>query len=68
MIIDSAVVAAFAPTGALRAAINLGNPILASAVTGSEPKGVSVELARGFAERLGRTSRDGCIRRRGQIC
>ncbi len=53
MIIDSAVVAAFAPTGALRAAINLGNPILASAVTGSEPKGVSVELARGFAERLG---------------
>lgn len=53
MIIDSAIVAAFAPTGALRAAINLGNPILANAIPGSEPTGVSVELACGFAERLG---------------
>lgn len=53
MIIDSALVAAFAPTGALRAAINLGNPILASAAPDGEPKGVSVDLARGFAERLG---------------
>src|ERR1700712_2081555 len=53
MIIDPAIVAAFAPTGVLRAAINLGNPILASATPGREPKGVSVDLARGFAERLG---------------
>jgi polar amino acid transport system substrate-binding protein len=52
MIIDSAIVAAFAPTGALRAAINLGNPILATATPDSGPKGVSVDLARGFAERL----------------
>src|SRR5262245_12978513 len=44
----------FAPTGRLRAAINLGNPILAGrgAATG-EPKGVSVDLARAFGERLG---------------
>jgi polar amino acid transport system substrate-binding protein len=51
---DPRVVTAFAPTGKLRASINLGNPILANkdAATG-EPAGVSVDLARGFAERLG---------------
>lgn len=45
---------AFAPTGKLRASINLGNPILANkhAQTG-EPVGVSVDLARAFAKRLG---------------
>lgn len=54
MTIDSAVIRAFAPTGVLRASINLGNPILAHAdpVTGA-PGGVSVDLARAFAERLG---------------
>ena len=45
---------AFAPTGKLRASINLGNPILANAdpETG-EPFGISIDLARAFAERLG---------------
>lgn len=44
----------FAPTGRLRAAINLGNPILAgrAAATG-EPQGVSVDLARAFGAGLG---------------
>lgn len=44
----------FAPTGRLRAAINLGNPILAGrdAATG-EPKGVSIDLARALGQRLG---------------
>jgi polar amino acid transport system substrate-binding protein len=48
------IVRAFAPTGRLRASINTGNPILALAepVTGSA-KGVSVDLAHGFAQRLG---------------
>lgn len=48
------VVAELAPSGKLRAAINLGNPILASrdAVTG-EPAGVSVDLARELGKRLG---------------
>ena len=48
------VVAALAPTGRLRASINLGNPILANrdAATG-QPVGVSIDLARAFAERLG---------------
>lgn len=47
-------VAELAPTGTLRAAINLGNPILASkdAATG-EPRGVSVDLAREAAKRAG---------------
>jgi polar amino acid transport system substrate-binding protein len=45
---------AFAPKGKLRASINLGNPILANRnpQTG-EPGGVSVDLARALAERLG---------------
>lgn len=43
-----------APSGTLRAAINFGNPILATrdAVTG-EPHGVSVDLARELGKRLG---------------
>jgi polar amino acid transport system substrate-binding protein len=45
--------AAFAPTGKLRAAINLGNPILAHAVGEGGAGGVSVDLAREFARRLG---------------
>ncbi|GLU31750.1 ABC transporter substrate-binding protein [Trinickia caryophylli] len=53
MTIDPSVVAAFAPTGKVRASINLGNPILANKdpVSG-EPFGVSVDLARAFAEKL----------------
>jgi polar amino acid transport system substrate-binding protein len=43
-----------APTGTLRAAINLGNPILASKDPSTgEPRGVSVDLSRELARRLG---------------
>lgn len=45
--------AAFAPTGRLRASINLGNPILAGRNAAGEPAGVSVDLARELARRLG---------------
>jgi polar amino acid transport system substrate-binding protein len=47
------VVSDLAPTGKVRAAINFGNPILATkdAATG-EPRGVSVDLARELAKRL----------------
>ncbi|MDQ0011958.1 polar amino acid transport system substrate-binding protein [Variovorax boronicumulans] len=49
-----ALVSAFAPGGTLRASINLGNPILANRDAASgEPVGVSVDLAREFARRLG---------------
>ncbi len=51
---DPATTALLAPAGRLRAAINLGNPILA----GTDPatgraRGVSVDLAQALAERLG---------------
>lgn len=51
---NSSFVRSFAPTGRLRASINLGNPILANKdpATG-QPVGVSIDLARAFAERLG---------------
>ncbi|WP_322004490.1 ABC transporter substrate-binding protein [Paraburkholderia tropica] len=54
MSIHPDIVKAFAPTGTLRASINLGNPILANRdpQTG-EPFGVSIDLARAFAKRLG---------------
>lgn len=54
MTLPPAIVASFTPTGPLRASINLGNPILAGTdpATGA-PRGVSVDLARAFAERLG---------------
>lgn len=46
----------FAPTGRLRAAINLGNPILAHRNSSSgEVGGVSVDLARRLADQLGAT-------------
>ena len=49
------VVQALAPTGTLRACINLGNPILANRVAGAEGgvAGVSVDLARALAAHLG---------------
>lgn len=48
------IVRALAPTGRLRASINLGNPILANrADDGSRPVGVSVDLADRLAARLG---------------
>ncbi len=42
---------ALAPSGSLRAAINFGNPILASR-RGGEVSGVSVDLSRELASRL----------------
>lgn len=51
--VDPAIVHAFAPTGTLRASINLGNPVLASLDPGTgQPVGVSVDLAHALAERL----------------
>ena len=46
-------VADLAPTGKLRAAINFGNPILATKAASGEPTGVSVDLARELGTRLG---------------
>lgn len=49
----AAAAAELSPTGRLRAAINYGNPILASRGPQGEPIGVSVDLAREAARRLG---------------
>jgi polar amino acid transport system substrate-binding protein len=51
---DKTIVAALAPTGTLRASINLGNPVLAGLdpKTG-QPAGVSVDLANELARQLG---------------
>jgi len=46
-------IAQLGSTGALRAAINFGNPILANRGQAGEPTGVSVDLAREAARRLG---------------
>jgi len=46
-------VAELGATGKLRAAINFGNPILATRAANGEPQGVSVDLAREAARRLG---------------
>lgn len=49
----SAAIAELASSGRLRAAINFGNPILATRNAQGEPQGVSVDLAREAARRLG---------------
>jgi polar amino acid transport system substrate-binding protein len=54
MSVSSALLTAFAPTGRLRASINLGNPILANRDAASgQPFGVSIDLASELARRLG---------------
>ncbi|CBJ39809.1 putative bacterial extracellular solute-binding, family 3; ABC transporter protein (plasmid) [Ralstonia solanacearum CMR15] len=53
MTLDPTLLADLAPTGALRAAINLGNPILAGLDAQRQPAGVSVDLANALAQRLG---------------
>lgn len=52
--IDKNLINEFAPTGTLRVGINLGNPILAGLdPTSNEPIGVSVDLAKELAKKLG---------------
>jgi polar amino acid transport system substrate-binding protein len=52
--VPRAAVTELAPGGTLRAAINFGNPILASRDPGTgQPRGVSVDLSRELAQRLG---------------
>lgn len=53
MTIDQDLLTAFAPTGVLRASINLGNPILAGRAADGAACGVSVDLAGALADRLG---------------
>jgi polar amino acid transport system substrate-binding protein len=50
---DKEALSELGPAGKLRAAINFGNPVLASRGANGEPQGVSVDLAREAAQRLG---------------
>jgi polar amino acid transport system substrate-binding protein len=49
--VTTAITRDLAPTGVLRASINLGNPVLAQG-TSDEPTGVTVDIAREIAARL----------------
>ena len=51
--VSSEIVKEFAPTGRLRAAINQGNSVLAQKGPNGEALGVTVDLARELAKRLG---------------
>jgi polar amino acid transport system substrate-binding protein len=52
--VEEALRAEFAPTGVLRAGINLGNPVIAQRdPQGGDPRGVGPGLARELARRLG---------------
>jgi polar amino acid transport system substrate-binding protein len=53
MSIPADIIKTFAPTGKLRASINLGNPILANRGPDGQPVGVSIDLAHGFGRLLG---------------
>ena len=51
-VVPAAIAGDLAPTGTLRASINLGNPVLAQG-TPEAPRGVTVEIARDLGARLG---------------
>ena len=54
MIVDPSLLQQFAPSGVLRASLNMGNPVLAHSRTASEkPAGVSIDLARRLGRELG---------------
>ena len=54
MITTEQAAALFAPTGTLRASINIGNPVLARRNAPADlPYGVSIDMAKALAERLG---------------
>ena len=54
MNVNPSVMQQFAPTGVLRASLNLGNPVLAHSRTSAErPAGVSIDIARRLGRELG---------------
>ena len=54
MTISASLAREFAPTGVLRASLNMGNPVLAHSRTSTDkPAGVSIDLSRELARELG---------------
>lgn len=68
MPVDPRVVAELAPTGVLRAGVNLSNFLLVTGRSASgEPEGVSPDLSRAIADRLGVPVRYVCYPRPGEL-
>jgi polar amino acid transport system substrate-binding protein len=59
-VVNADILADLAPTGVLRASINLGNPVLARG-TPQAPSGVTVDIAREVAARLGTPAELACF-------
>ena len=52
-IMQTEILKAFAPTGVLRASLNVGNPVLANLNAEGKPFGISIDLATELGKRLG---------------
>ncbi len=52
MVITAELTKAFAPTGVLRASLNMGNPVLANTDSIGQPYGMSIDLARALGAEL----------------
>jgi polar amino acid transport system substrate-binding protein len=50
---NSELIQAFAPTGVLRASLNVGNPVLANLDAAGKPFGISIDLAQALGKKLG---------------
>ena len=51
--VNNQIVKAFAPTGVLRASLNVGNPVLANLDSQDKPFGISIDLANELGKKLG---------------
>jgi polar amino acid transport system substrate-binding protein len=51
--VQTEILQAFAPTGVLRASLNVGNPVLANLNADGNPFGISIDLATELGKRLG---------------
>jgi polar amino acid transport system substrate-binding protein len=52
-VMQTDILKAFAPTGVLRASLNVGNPVLANLNADGKPFGISIDLATELGKRLG---------------
>ena len=52
-IMHAELIKAFAPTGILRASLNVGNPVLANLDAQGKPFGISIDLALELGKKLG---------------
>jgi polar amino acid transport system substrate-binding protein len=51
--LNADLIKAFAPTGVLRASLNIGNPVLANLDAQGKPFGISIDLAQALGKKLG---------------